>query len=156
MARVTALELKIPPLVVLALAALAMWLTARATPQLIVLYTGRTIFAIAIAGLGLATIIAGVVEFRRANTTVNPHLPNNSTFVVTSGIYRVTRNPMYLGMLLVLIAWAAYVSNVATLVFPVLFVLYISRFQILPEERVLAAKFGEPYVAYLGAVRRWL
>jgi protein-S-isoprenylcysteine O-methyltransferase Ste14 len=153
---VTALELKIPPLVVLALAALAMWLTARTTPQLIVMYTGRTIFAIAIAGLGLAAMIAGVVEFRRANTTVNPHLPNTSTSVVTSGIYRLTRNPMYLGMLLVLIAWAIYVSNLAAAIFPLLFALYLTRFQILPEERILTAKFGEPYRAYLRAVRRWM
>lgn len=101
-------------------------------------------------------MIAGVVEFRRANTTVNPHLPNNSAHIVTSGIYRITRNPMYLGMLFVLCAWAVYVSNATGVIFPALFALYITRFQIEPEERVLTAKFGEPYVTYLREVRRWL
>ena len=132
------------------------WFAARATPQLLVIYPGRTILVVGLAALGLTAMIAGVVEFRRANTTVNPHVPNNSAHVVTSGIYRITRNPMYLGMLLVLIAWTVHVSNVTALVFPVLFVLYITRLQIRPEERVLAAKFGEPYRAYLKAVRRWL
>ena len=150
------LELKIPPLVVLALAAFAMWLVARATPQLIVIYSGRLAVAIMLALLGVAAIAAGVLAFNRASTTVNPHTPENSANVVTSGIYRFTRNPMYLGMLLMLLGWTAYVANVAAAVLPILFVAYITRFQIVPEERVLSEKFGAPYEAYLGAVRRWM
>jgi protein-S-isoprenylcysteine O-methyltransferase Ste14 len=150
------LELKIPPLIVLTLAAIAMWLVARATPQLIVFYPGRRVGAIALALLGVAAIAAGVLEFRRASTTVNPHTPESSASIVTGGIYRFTRNPMYLGMLLMLLGWTVYVANVAAAVVPILFVVYIGRYQIAPEERILSEKFGAPYAAYLGTVRRWI
>ena len=154
-ARGTGLELKVPPLVVLGVMALAMWATVRATPQLIVLYAGRSFIACVLAATGIAVMLAGVLAFRRANTTVNPHLPANSSCVVTTGIYRLTRNPMYVGMLLVLAAWAAYLSNAAAPVFVLAFALYITRYQIVPEERVLGSKFGAPYEAYRDSVRRW-
>jgi protein-S-isoprenylcysteine O-methyltransferase Ste14 len=150
------LELKVPPVIVVALAAALMWATARATPQLMVIYSGSLALASLVAALGIAATAAGVLAFKRANTTVNPHHPTNSTFVVTTGIYRLTRNPMYLGMLLVLLAWLLYLSNIAAATFPLLFVAYITRYQIQPEERVLIGKFGAPYEAYLRSVRRWV
>jgi protein-S-isoprenylcysteine O-methyltransferase Ste14 len=150
------LELKIPPLVVLALAALAMCLVARATPQLILMYPGRLTAAVVLALLGIAAIVAGVLEFNRARTTVNPHTPENASNVVSGGIYRLTRNPMYLGMLLMLVGWAVYVANVAAAVVPILFVAYITHYQIVPEERILTEKFGAPYESYLRSVRRWI
>ena len=150
------LELRIPPLIVLALAAFAMWLVARGTPQLIVIYAGRLAAAIVLGLLGVATIAAGVLEFNRASTTVNPHTPESSSSIVTGGIYRFTRNPMYLGMLLMLLGWTAYLANVAAAVFAILFVAYITRYQIAPEERILSEKFGAPYEAYVRTVRRWI
>ena len=75
---------------------------------------------------------------------------------LTTGLYRVTRNPMYLGMLLVLFGWAVFLSNLAALLIAPLFALYITRFQIIPEERVLAEKFGAAFMAYQSQVRRWL
>jgi protein-S-isoprenylcysteine O-methyltransferase Ste14 len=98
----------------------------------------------------------GVLAFRRSSTTVDPRFPEQASRIVSSGIYRYTRNPMYLGMLVVLIAWMALLSNVGTVVMPVLFVLYITRWQIVPEERALAQKFGAEYEVYRRAVRRWL
>jgi protein-S-isoprenylcysteine O-methyltransferase Ste14 len=106
--------------------------------------------------LGVATAIQGVIEFRRARTTVDPRDPRKSTAIVTSGIYRFTRNPMYLGFLLVLVSWSVYLSNLCAAVGPVLFILYMNRFQIEPEERILSARFGEVYDAYKAAARRWL
>jgi len=150
------LELKVPPLIVLALAAYAMWLIAWGSPQFIVIYPGRLVAALLFALLGFVTMVAGVVAFNRAHTTVNPHTPQNSANIVTSGIYRVTRNPMYLGMLLALLGWASYLANVAAAAFPILFVGYITRYQIVPEERILKEKFGAPYEAYLRSVRRWI
>jgi len=75
---------------------------------------------------------------------------------VSSGIYAVTRNPMYVGLLLVLIALAIFLSSPWTLVGPAAYFLYIGRFQIAPEERALTALFGTEYTEYLSKVRRWL
>ena len=150
------LELKVPPLIVVAIAALLMWAVARVTPRLTLSYQGRVLVVTALLVSGIAIVIMGVLAFRKASTTVDPRLPENASHIVSSGIYRFTRNPMYLGMLVVLLAWAVNLSNVGTLVVPVLFALYITRWQIVPEERALAEKFGAEYEAYCKAVRRWL
>jgi protein-S-isoprenylcysteine O-methyltransferase Ste14 len=75
---------------------------------------------------------------------------------VTSGIYRVTRNPMYLGMAMILVAWAVFLAAPWPFAGPVFWVLYMNRFQINPEEKILAAMFGEEYSRYAASVRRWL
>lgn len=112
--------------------------------------------AAGLAVVALATGLAAVARFRRAGTTVNPVDPGQASQVVTNGVYRFSRNPMYLGLLLLLTAWALWLANLATL--PVLpgFVLYMNRFQIQPEERFLALKFGEDFHRYRESVRRWL
>lgn len=150
------LELKIPPVILVAIASVLMWAIARAAPNLTRPYTGRVLLAAALLALGSGIIVMGLRAFRRSSTTVDPRFPENASGIVSSGIYRYTRNPMYLGMLVVLLAWVALLSNVATLVMPVLFALYITRWQIVPEERALAAKFGAEYEAYRRSVRRWL
>ena len=149
------LELKIPPPAVAALVAATMWGISLITPLLVPLFT-RVSAAIIFALAGSAFSLAGVISFRRAKTTVNPMKPETATSLVSSGIYSVTRNPMYVGLLLVLIAWAAYLSSAWALLGPLGFVLYISRFQIAPEERVLSTLFGSEYTAYQSRVRRWL
>lgn len=151
-----ALELKIPPPVVGLVAAAAMWGIDRAEWTPSYEFPGRRVLALtlAVAGLGLAG--AGVIEFRRARTTVNPLRPSTTSSLVASGVYRVTRNPMYVGFLLVLLGWAAWLANPATLVIAALFVLYLNRFQITPEERALHALFGAEFETYRGRVRRWL
>jgi protein-S-isoprenylcysteine O-methyltransferase Ste14 len=150
------LELKVPPLIVVAIAAAFMWAIARAAPNLTLLYPGRVPVATAFLVIGIAIVVMGVLAFRRSSTTVDPRFPENASHIVSSGIYRYTRNPMYLGMLVVLIAWMALLSNVGTVVMPALFVLYITRWQIVPEERALAQKFGAEYELYRKSVRRWL
>lgn len=100
--------------------------------------------------------VAGVIEFRRASTTVNPMAPSDSSTVVDTGVYRYTRNPMYLGFLLVLFAWAAWLAAPWALLGPVVFVAWMTRFQILPEERALLERFGDDYRAYCRRVRRWV
>ena len=82
--------------------------------------------------------------------------PNSTSSLVISGIYRYTRNPMYLGFVLVLLGWAAFLSNLAALALLPAFVLYINRFQIMPEEHVLASLFPHGYPAYRARVRRWI
>nr|WP_255612533.1 isoprenylcysteine carboxylmethyltransferase family protein [Alcanivorax sp. 1008] len=118
--------------------------------------SARLIVAVVLVLMGAGVSLAGVVSFRRARTTVNPLKPEKTSSLVCSGIYRVTRNPMYLGFLLVLIGWAVMLGSAFAVLGPVLFVVYISRFQILPEERVLQNLFGDEFTAYQARVRRWL
>ena len=144
-----------PPLVALALA-LVMWVAAQWLPRPAAPPAVRLALAVGIGGLGLAVSGAGTLAFRRARTTVNPLRPERASSLVLSGVYRVTRNPMYLGMALGLLSWAAYLWSPLSLLGPAAFVAYITRFQIQPEERILAAKFGAEYEHYQSRVRRWI
>jgi protein-S-isoprenylcysteine O-methyltransferase Ste14 len=149
------LDLRVPPVAVVLLAGAVMWLLASAFPWPGDLLGGLPA-ALLIAGAGMAIAVAGVVAFRRARTTVNPMKPETSSALVERGIYRFTRNPMYLGMALALAAWAVWLGSVAAAAVLPAFTLYMTRFQIIPEERALAATFGEAFRAYRGRVRRWL
>jgi protein-S-isoprenylcysteine O-methyltransferase Ste14 len=150
------LELKIPPPLVALLIGLAMWGLARFTPQLGFDSPLRGPLAILLIVAGAACAILGNLAFRRAKTTVNPMKPDTASALVVVGIYRHTRNPMYLGLAFVLLGWACHLAAPLALLGPVAFVLYITRFQILPEERALQAKFGQAYLDYQQQVRRWL
>lgn len=151
-----ALELKIPPPIVALLIAAAMWGISLGAPAASLPITIRVVAAIAIALAGVAFSFAGVVAFRRAKTTLNPLKPGTSSSLVTSGVYRFTRNPMYVGLALVLLAWAVFLSSGWTLLGPLTFILYMTRFQIMPEETVLSRMYGAAYSAYQAKVRRWL
>lgn len=151
-----ALELKIrPPVVALAVVA-GMWLLSQAAPTLDLPTTLRIACAAVIGLVGAAIGVAGMLGFRRAGTTANPMKPERVSALVTGGIYRFTRNPMYLSLLLLLAAWAVFLASGWALLGPLAFVLYIGRFQIVPEERALSAMFGADYAAYQSRVRRWL
>jgi protein-S-isoprenylcysteine O-methyltransferase Ste14 len=150
------LELRVPPLLVWVVFAGAMLGVARLVPTLTFKVTGAFAFALALAVLGGAVALAGVFAFRRARTTVNPLAPSAAGSVVSGGIYRATRNPMYLGFLMALAGWAAHLSNAAAALLLPAFVAYMTRFQIKPEERALAAKFGPQFTQYMSRVRRWV
>ena len=150
------LELRVPPPLVAVLAALAIWGLRRAFPEEGVSIPGRRIIYGTLLGLGIVAIAAGLFEFRRARTTVNPMKPETSTALVTSGIYRLTRNPMYLGLALMLLAVVVFFSNPLGLACIVVFVVWMDVFQIAPEERALRARFGEVFDEYCARVRRWL
>jgi protein-S-isoprenylcysteine O-methyltransferase Ste14 len=152
----TGLELRVPPVAVGAIAAALMWCATSATPDFGFLFPSNSVLSVGLALIGALTCLAGVVSFRLAKTTVNPMKPDTTSSLVVSGIYRHTRNPMYLGFLLILLAWAAALPNVWALVLLPAFVLYMNRFQISPEERVLASRFAQDYAEYRARVRRWL
>ncbi len=151
-----ALELKIPPVALAILFAIAMWGATMLTPSIELPLLAKMMSAAALVLAGTGISLAGVLSFRRAKTTVNPTRPNAVSALVSSGIYSLTRNPMYLGFLLILLGWAAFLANVLAFFGPVAFVLYMNRFQIIPEERALVAMFGTEFVAYQSKVRRWL
>lgn len=150
------LELKLPPVLLVAISAGLMWGTAWALPGLNHALPGRIPAGIAVALLGIAAAVAGVVEFRRSRTTVNPLKPDTASSLVAGGIYRYSRNPMYLGFALALLGWGTWLSNPAALAVLFGFVAYMNRFQIIPEERALESLFGAEFAAYRSKVRRWL
>jgi protein-S-isoprenylcysteine O-methyltransferase Ste14 len=150
------LELKIPPPVVAVLVGLAMWLVAPLHPQLAVGTNIRLVLAGSLFVVALAFDLAGLLAFRASRTTINPLAPERASALVTGGVYRITRNPMYVGMSFILLAWGVYLSALLPFLGPIIYILYITRFQILPEERVLRQLFGEQYNQYTARVRRWL
>ena len=148
------LELKVPPPIVLAIVALGMWIAAKTGP--LVSVPGAAVVGAALMIAGFALNVAGVVTVRRAKTTFNPLRPDTTTALVSTGLFGLSRNPMYLGMLVVLLGWAVYLSAPLALAGPAVFVLYINRFQIRPEERALSALFGASFAEYTSKVRRWI
>ncbi|XOZ34408.1 methyltransferase family protein [Halomonadaceae bacterium KBTZ08] len=150
------LELTIPPPLIALTVALLMWGIAHLVPgaALPLPRSATLAFVVAMAGFGIALV--GILQFWRASTTVNPHTPQNSEQLVQHGIYRFSRNPMYLGLAVVLLAWALYLSNGLSLFLIPGFIVYINRFQILPEERHMRALFGQSFDEYAARVRRWI
>lgn len=150
------LELKVPPPLQVLVVGAAMYSASKMLPAWQFRFTGSSVLAGGLAIVGLGIAVMGVNEFKKAQTTVNPHIPNNATSLVTRGIYQYTRNPMYLGLSLALLGWAVYLSNGSAFILLPVFVIYISRFQIQPEEKVMMQKFGNNYRDYKARVRRWL
>lgn len=151
-----ALELKIPPVAVFLLCAAGAWGARRTAPGLRLEIPWIPLVALPLGLFGLAIGVLGVVQFLRVGTTVHPTHPSRANRVVRSGLYGLSRNPMYLGLALVLGAFALGLAHPLSLLAVPAFVAYMNRFQIVPEERALLEKFGEPYAEYLKSVRRWI
>ena len=150
------LELRVPPVVQFLIAATGMWLISTLTPQLEFFLPARSVISGIIVILALIPAGAGILAFKQAHTSTNPVNPDAATSVVTTGIYAFTRNPMYLGLALLLLSNAIMLSHALAFVFVPAFMLYITHYQIKPEERVLTQKFGEAYQTYQKNVRRWI
>lgn len=150
------LELKIPPAMLVLLFAVVMWFVSSMNPWAVIQIPGKEWVAGALWLIGFALIIVAAVEFISAKTTANPLTPGLATSIVTTGVYRLSRNPMYVGFLLMLAAWGVFLTNVLSVLLLPLFVVYLNRFQIISEENALLAKFGDDYARYLRSVRRWV
>lgn len=147
---------QIPPPLVAAVVALLIWCTHRFLPILPMPFPYKDFVAALIALVGSAVCISGVVSFRRARTTVNPLRPDTASALVVSGVYRFSRNPMYLGFSLLLVSWVVYLAEWSGLLAVGAFMAYMTRFQILLEERALETNFGAAFLEYKQRVRRWL
>jgi protein-S-isoprenylcysteine O-methyltransferase Ste14 len=150
------LDLKVPPDFVWLTVAGAMWLASVVTPGLDFAMPVRIGLAAVLAVPGIGIVVAGRVILDRSHTTWHPTEPSRTTQLVTSGVYAFSRNPIYLGMLLVLVGWAALLASPFAVLVSAAFVVYMDRFQIGPEERALAALLGREYDDYVRRVRRWL
>ena len=150
------MALKIPPLLLLVIVALLMWCVGYLLPTAPMLQAPWLALWLSAALIGAAFSLAGVLAFRRANTTVDPRTPAASATLVSGGVYRITRNPMYVGFGFFLLAWAVAINALSGLALLPFFILYMNRYQIVPEERMLENLFGDEYRAYKARVRRWL
>jgi protein-S-isoprenylcysteine O-methyltransferase Ste14 len=150
------LDNKIPPPIIFLIVAIVMWATARASPTIDLSQTLRLTLAILFGGFGLVMTVLSLKAFREAQTTVNPVKIETASSLVTTGVFGYTRNPMYVSLTSFLIGWAIYLAAPLTLLGPLAFVAYITRFQIIPEERALRRIFGKSYDDYCVRVRRWL
>jgi protein-S-isoprenylcysteine O-methyltransferase Ste14 len=150
------MKTRIPPPFIMLLAAILMWMLHRWMPlaQLIVNPWNRSGWLFAVAGMGIA--VAAFERFKQASTTVNPREPHTASNLVTGGVYRISRNPMYLGLLMILMGWALDLGTASPWIVPPVFVFIVTVLQIIPEEQALEKLFGEQYVEYRRRVARWL
>lgn len=151
-----ALELKIPPAAQFLAVAACMWLIAKYVPSLEFAMPARQLLVAAFFCLGGIVAMPAIAAFRAAGTTVDPRFPDKASGLVVGGIYRYSRNPMYLGLLCLLIAWAIYLTNLLAFACLPFFVLGMNRLQIRPEEIAMEKQFGDEYHAYRKSVRRWI
>ena len=148
------LELKVPPPVAtLALAGL-MWIAARPLPLLGVPPARGA--ALGVAAVAVALFAVATLQFVARRTSINPLRPASASSLLTTGVYRLSRNPIYLADALLLVAWALWLGDASAWLAPPAFVAWMTRFQVVPEERALAERFGDAYERYRKRVRRWV
>lgn len=151
------MKLKIPPVVVVLVAAFLMYMVNYLTKEFASFsFSGQQLTSRIFFGLCMLCVISGIYAFSKMKTTVDPRRPREATSLVIIGIYRFTRNPMYLGMLLLLAGWGVKLGNPLNFSCLVLFVWYMTNFQIKPEEDALKENFGTSYLQFCEKVRRWI
>jgi len=146
----------IPPVVWALLFAIASWAITLISSVDQLLFRSMPILIGLFGIAGVSIILLSIKRFAKTGTTANPTTPQNASHLVTSGPYRYTRNPMYFGILLILIGWAIHQQNLLAFLPVAAFPVTISRFQIIPEELALREKFPHDYEAYCKRVRRWI
>jgi protein-S-isoprenylcysteine O-methyltransferase Ste14 len=149
------MKLKVPPVLVLIVFGILMYLLSRFLPVGYFDFFGRNYSIYVLLALAVLIGIVALFQFFSTKTTIDPTVPSKATKLVTSGLYQFSRNPMYLGMLLVLLAWGIWLGNAFNVLLAAGFVAYMNRFQIIPEEAALLQLFDKEYKQYCTLVRRW-
>lgn len=150
------IALKVPPPVQVLVWGILMWVVDKELPGGQIEFAMQLPVAILFAVAGVALAVNSMLAFRKASTTVNPFHPQEATQLVVGGAFRFSRNPMYISLLLVLIGWAIWLGSAYNLAVLAFFIIYITVFQIKPEEAVLKNLFGDSYHDYCSKVRRWI
>ncbi len=148
----------VPPPLVMLICGLLVWVTDRLVPSLHFELPYREVFSWAVLLIGLVLCWSGVVNILRRKTTIHPDRKSlrEPTALVQTGVYRYTRNPIYLGMTIMLLAWVIFLQNWLTVLVVIGFVVFITQYQIKPEEEALEKVFGDEYERYRARVRRWM
>ena len=148
------METKIPPPIVTLIFGFATYLSRKIFPEIEIQYS--SFFGIFLLLLGFFILISAVKLFRNDKTTVNPLSPEQATKLVTNGIFKLSRNPMYLGMAVILASVAVFFNIIGGIISMALFCLYITKFQIIPEEKAMKELFSQDFEQYMQATRRWI
>lgn len=149
-------KLKIPPPVYAISLGLLMWLLNHFIPITDWISPSWNIAGLVLMAVAFSFDLWSLLLFVRSQTTANPMKPERSSKIVTSGLYRFSRNPMYVGLLTVLLGYAIWLGGITPFLMLPLFMLLITKQQIIPEEEILEKKFGQEYLDYKARVRRWL
>ena len=150
------MNLKIPPVVQFFIFASLMWGIRRLTQSTHFSFRYQQVLSMTLVALAIGVGLLALLSFKKANTTVDPTQPEKVSTLVTVGVYKYTRNPMYLAMLISLVAFFIWLGNAYNLFVLPLFVWYITRFQIVPEEKALTQHFGSQFIDYCAKTRRWI
>ncbi len=150
------LSLKIPPVALGIIAISLIWICHRFVPLYQINFLYQKILAALLIGAGIAVALLGVFTFIKMGTTFDPRVPKDANALVAIGIYRYSRNPMYLGLLLVIIGMAVYWGALSGILVIFAFIGYMNKYQIAPEEAALREKFGKHFIDYTQKVRRWI
>jgi len=147
---------KLPPALWVIIWLFLMWLSAYSLPTFYYQWAFTKYVMVIFYALGVGLILTATVQFKKAATTLNPMTPDGASSLVTSGIFGISRNPIYLGFLLILTGWAVTLAHPIAYLWLPLFVFFINRYQIIPEEMALQRQFTDVYKNYQQQVRRWL
>lgn len=150
------LELKVPPVVVFGFFALVMWAISQYFPVFDVEIPFQYYLTAILMITAISTGLYSIYVLMKNATTLHAHKPDQTKVLITAGPYKHTRNPMYLSLSLILIGWAIFLSDLLALMLMPFFYMYMSRFQIVPEERYLLEKFEEEFESYMEHTPRWL
>lgn len=149
------MKLKVPPAVVFLVFGLLMYVLAKFLPIGYFDFFGRTYLMYGLFAIAGSIGFVSLLQFFKSKTTIDPTTPSKASKLVTSGIYEFSRNPMYLGLLLMLLAWGLWLGNAFNILLATGFVAYMNAFQIVPEEKALLKMFSKEYKQYCTLVRRW-
>ncbi|NKI27284.1 isoprenylcysteine carboxylmethyltransferase family protein [Arenibacter sp. 6A1] len=149
------MKIKIPPVGVVLVFALLMYLLAIVLPVGDFEFFGRNYLIFILVGMAVLIAFVSLFQFVKFKTSIDPLQPGKASRLVTTGLYSYSRNPMYLALLLLLLAWGLWLGNAFNTLLAAGFVYFMNAYQILPEEEVLSKKFGKDYQKYCLAVRRW-
>ena len=152
--KINMLKIKIPPPII----ALAFVVILYISSVLMARFTfeGQSFFALFTFISGLGCVLSASIQFRKVNTTVNPLDPESASHLVVDGIFKYTRNPMYVGLCVAILAFGIYVGAWLVFILLPLFVISINYLQIVPEEIAMQKLFGDEYISYCNSVRRWI
>lgn len=148
------LKTRIPPPVVMLAFVLLLYISSFMVGKFT--FAGQSFIAFLLFITGLGCLFAAVIEFKKAKTTVNPLDPGSATYLVVNGVFKHTRNPMYLGFFIIIAAAGVYLGVWTLLLLLPLFIPALNYLQIIPEEIAMQKIFGEEYISYCNSVRRWI
>jgi len=145
---------KIPPPIVTLFFGLCIYLSKSFFPE----FSFSILSSLSIISfiVGISVLVTAIISFKNHETTINPISIEKASSLVVTGVFKYSRNPMYLGMFLILLSISFKFNLIGGIVLTMLFAGYITKFQIIPEEIVMNKLFGDEFEKYKNKTRRWI